>query len=127
MCDYPSSTKHEPYVATRYAHRDSSRIVSARVCELSLRMGRMRTGRRRRAVPERLVEEEKALGATVSRARPGQRSESKALDVVSNFDHSVDSCFLVSARNVCFMQTDKAARSAGLGFGGPAIVGLFAR
>ena len=84
------------------AHRDSSRIVSARGCALSLRMFGMRTDSRRRAVPERSVEEEKAAGSpSVSGARPGQRSESKALDVVSIFDHSVDSCFLVSTRYVC--------------------------
>jgi hypothetical protein len=87
---------------------------SARVCELSRRMCRMRTDSCRRAVPERLIEEEKASeNPTLSVARPGQRSESRALDVDSDFDQSVDSCFLVSARsNVCVVQTDKAAKGS---------------
>jgi hypothetical protein len=110
MCDYPSSTKHEQCIAL-LKRSATARIVNARVCELSLRMRDMRTASGRRAVPEGLVEEEKAWAhPTVSVARPGQRSESKALDVMSDFDHSVDSCFLVSARYVCVMQTDKAAR-----------------
>lgn len=81
----------------RRAHRDESRIVSAR--GLSLRMFRMRAAGPRRASPEGLVAEEEAAGVrNVSGARPGQRSESRALDVVSKLDHSIDSCFLVSTR-----------------------------
>jgi hypothetical protein len=60
-------------------------------------MCRMRADSHSRAVPERLVEEEKASG--VSDGERGSTwakvSRAQALDVGSNFDHSVDSCFLV--------------------------------
>lgn len=117
MSDNPSSTNHEQFVARALALRDGYRIVNARVCELKPRMGRMRADSCRRAVPERLVEEEEALGGS-----DGERgstwakvSRASALDVGSNFDHSVDSCFLVSARsNVCVVQTDKAAKGSSI-------------
>ena len=57
----------------------------------------MRADSCRRAVPERLVEEEEAFG--VSDGERGSTwakvSRASALDVGSNCDHSIDSCFLI--------------------------------
>ena len=119
MCDYPSSTNHEQCVALR-PRRIATALesFSARVCEPSMRMFGMRARNRRRAVPERFVEEEEAQErSNVSRARPGQGSESKALDVDSNFDQSVDSCFLVSTRwAFASCKRTRQARSVGSAF-----------
>ena len=59
----------------------------------------------------------------MSVARPGQWSESSALVVVSIFDHSVDSCFLVSTRS-CLLHANRQGSVSRTGIGGPAVVEL---
>jgi hypothetical protein len=89
MCDYLSSTNHEQCVVVRRAHRDSSRIINARVCALSLRMFLMHTDSRRRAAPEKVVqggescvESERERGSTWAKVRELRLSTSSPISIV---------------------------------------------